>query len=332
MKRFAVLFACLFLCHFVFAGGPDIPEFNWEDAKIIKGGPMECTISIMGEEAGMMQPSKASYDAKGRLVKYTQPWETMDFSYDSASRLVEIKRTGKEENGADIPYGKTVYTYDAKGKLKKIGNFDPEGGEYLAEEGITYDKNGNIKIERLTPEGSVMGIDTYNKDMDLIESMRYTGPSVAMGEKKKDIESQTIITYDKNRNVISRVRNNITPMYEGAPKKITQQIKYTFDKNGNKLTMKTTLTPKDAAGPYGFLALPPYQFTYGSGTGKTQDTKPKEDKTTGKDKVGAKVQVEYNDAWYPATVLKQENGKYYIHYDDYDDSWDEWVTEERIKF
>jgi hypothetical protein len=50
---------------------------------------------------------------------------------------------------------------------------------------------------------------------------------------------------------------------------------------------------------------------------------------------GEKVQVEWKGSWWPASVLevgKDANaGKYKIHYDKYDSSWDEWVGPERMK-
>lgn len=47
--------------------------------------------------------------------------------------------------------------------------------------------------------------------------------------------------------------------------------------------------------------------------------------------VGASVSVEWRGKWYPAVVLKQSGARYLIHYRDYDSSWDEWVTESRIR-
>jgi hypothetical protein len=44
------------------------------------------------------------------------------------------------------------------------------------------------------------------------------------------------------------------------------------------------------------------------------------------------AEVQWQGQWYPATVLKTEGGRYSIHYLGYDDSWDEWVTRERIRF
>jgi len=45
---------------------------------------------------------------------------------------------------------------------------------------------------------------------------------------------------------------------------------------------------------------------------------------------GSAVEVEYGGAWYPATILKASPGKWLIHYDAYDSSWDEWVEADRI--
>lgn len=41
--------------------------------------------------------------------------------------------------------------------------------------------------------------------------------------------------------------------------------------------------------------------------------------------------VEWKGKYYPATILEQKGIKYHIHYEGYSDSWDEWVTKERIK-
>ena len=42
--------------------------------------------------------------------------------------------------------------------------------------------------------------------------------------------------------------------------------------------------------------------------------------------------VEWRGAWYDAKVLKKKPGYWYIHYVDDDDSWDEWVGPDRIRF
>lgn len=47
--------------------------------------------------------------------------------------------------------------------------------------------------------------------------------------------------------------------------------------------------------------------------------------------VGAKVEVLWKKAWYPATILKVKGGAHYIHYTGYDVSWNEWVSSKRIR-
>lgn len=49
--------------------------------------------------------------------------------------------------------------------------------------------------------------------------------------------------------------------------------------------------------------------------------------------VGDAVKVQWKGSWYDASVISVNNkkGTYKIHYDGYNDSWDEWVTDNRIK-
>ncbi|OGQ47073.1 MAG: hypothetical protein A3H42_01250 [Deltaproteobacteria bacterium RIFCSPLOWO2_02_FULL_46_8] len=46
---------------------------------------------------------------------------------------------------------------------------------------------------------------------------------------------------------------------------------------------------------------------------------------------GDAVQVLWSGTWYPARVLKTKQDQLYIHYDGYDNSWDEWVGPDRYK-
>jgi len=47
--------------------------------------------------------------------------------------------------------------------------------------------------------------------------------------------------------------------------------------------------------------------------------------------VGDPVQVNWKGSWYPARVIAVGNNKWKIHYDGYDNSWDEWVALRRIR-
>ena len=48
-------------------------------------------------------------------------------------------------------------------------------------------------------------------------------------------------------------------------------------------------------------------------------------------KKGDAVQVNWKGKWWPAHVIAVKNGKPKVHYDGYDNSWDEWVGPDRIK-
>jgi len=47
--------------------------------------------------------------------------------------------------------------------------------------------------------------------------------------------------------------------------------------------------------------------------------------------VGTKLKVEYSGEWYAATVLRSRGARYFITYDGWSSTWDEWVGEERIQ-
>lgn len=45
---------------------------------------------------------------------------------------------------------------------------------------------------------------------------------------------------------------------------------------------------------------------------------------------GDSVRVLWKGEWYPARILNVSDSNYYIHYEGYDSSWDEWVEPARI--
>lgn len=47
--------------------------------------------------------------------------------------------------------------------------------------------------------------------------------------------------------------------------------------------------------------------------------------------VGASVEVESEDEWYPAKILAVRGGSHYITYDDYDGVYNEWVSSDRVR-
>lgn len=44
-----------------------------------------------------------------------------------------------------------------------------------------------------------------------------------------------------------------------------------------------------------------------------------------------RVEVESQSIWHPAIVLKAEGDRYFIHYENFSDHWDEWVGPDRIR-
>lgn len=48
-------------------------------------------------------------------------------------------------------------------------------------------------------------------------------------------------------------------------------------------------------------------------------------------KTGDQAEVLWKGKWFPATVLNEKDNKCYIHYTNYNDSWNEWVGSNRIR-
>jgi hypothetical protein len=48
-------------------------------------------------------------------------------------------------------------------------------------------------------------------------------------------------------------------------------------------------------------------------------------------RTGTNVEVNWQGRWYPAKILKDQQGRHLVHYSGYDDSWNEWVSDHRIR-
>jgi hypothetical protein len=48
-------------------------------------------------------------------------------------------------------------------------------------------------------------------------------------------------------------------------------------------------------------------------------------------KVNDKVMIESTGSWYNGVILKVDGDKYFVKYDDWDDSFNEWVAADRLK-
>ena len=47
--------------------------------------------------------------------------------------------------------------------------------------------------------------------------------------------------------------------------------------------------------------------------------------------VGDKIEIDYGGTWYPGQVKEINAAQYFVSYDGYDSSWDEWVESERLR-
>jgi hypothetical protein len=48
-------------------------------------------------------------------------------------------------------------------------------------------------------------------------------------------------------------------------------------------------------------------------------------------KVKDAVEIQHNGTWYHGKILKTDGDKYFITYEGWSDSWDEWVTIDRLR-
>jgi hypothetical protein len=48
--------------------------------------------------------------------------------------------------------------------------------------------------------------------------------------------------------------------------------------------------------------------------------------------IGQRVKVLWGTGWYDGTIIDSRNNEYYIHYDGWSDSQNEWVTVDKVKF
>ena len=48
-------------------------------------------------------------------------------------------------------------------------------------------------------------------------------------------------------------------------------------------------------------------------------------------KVDEKVQIEHGGTWYDGKIMKTDGEKYFVSYDGWDESWNEWVTVDKLK-
>lgn len=67
------------------------------------------------------------------------------------------------------------------------------------------------------------------------------------------------------------------------------------------------------------------------GTASTRTAAPANGAARPQFRAGQVVQVEWQGSWYRARILRVDRGRYRVHYEGWADSWDEWVTPDRIR-
>ncbi len=320
--RFIAASACLLLFPALALAGPDgYSEYDWREIRPVKGGAGSCAVAAKGDD--MLPVTTVFFDGQGRVTRLRIGSGATDIVYDEAGRVLEVRTGFFDESGRFSLESRAVYAYDESGRLVSISRRDSSGKEVVKETGVAYDGKGNVKIERLTLEGGVSRVETYDKNGRIVEERMYTDDSSAPGASKKEVFAITAWRYDKNGNLIRKDFDYPQPPIPGMPKKITQTFAYRFDARGNPTEQTVTITPK--GGPLlPDLYRPSLVFSYAASAADA-------DQPAGEG-VAQKVRVEWNGEWYPAEILKQEGDKYLIHYDGYASSWDEWVTKDRIKF
>lgn len=165
--------------------------------------------------------------------------------------------------------------------------------------------NGNFLADHNNDH--IIGLKELEKE--IFDAMKYRERQMA-GYASKGISSDTQIS--KAKNISTRCTgNNICGKYFWARHKNNWAPVRITGKNSNSLNCEFYFYSDKETKQLNRRDLRPIYFV------KHQKT--------------AKVKVEWNKKWYKATIKDARNDFYYITYDGYDASWDEWVLYDRIR-
>ncbi len=161
------------------------------------------------------------YDAFNRLKKVTDPASGVtEYTYDGNGNLVAVK---------DAKNQTTTFAYDARNRL--ASTTDPLGKT----ESYTYDGADNL-LTRLTPKGEIIAFeyDAVNqlkkKTLPGKQLTTYAYDLVGNLTGVTDPDSVLTMTYDLANRLL-------TTSTAGSSSQPSVSLSYTYDKNGNRLTL-----------------------------------------------------------------------------------------------
>jgi RHS repeat-associated protein len=205
--------------------------------------PLNRTTTLTYDAAGNVATSTDAlnrvtsfqYDAKNRLTQVTDPAGGLThYAYDGNGNLLTV---------TDAKDQVTTFTYDARNQL--ASTTDPLGRT----ETYTYDGADNL-LTRVTHKGDTISFayDAVNqllsKTLPRSQVTSYVYDSVGNLTGVTDQDSELTMTYD----LANRLMSVSTT---GSPYQPAMTLSYTYDKNGNRLT----LTDPTATNTYVYDAL-----------------------------------------------------------------------------
>jgi len=240
--------------------------------------PLNRTTTLTYDNAGNVATSKDhlnrittfEYDAKNRLKKVTDPLAGQTvYTYDGNGNLLTVK---------DAKNQTTTFAYDSRNRL--LSSTDPLGKIETYE----YDGNDNL-TKRHTPKGDDI-LFAYNAVNELLSKTlpgnlvtSYTYSPVGNLLTVTDPDSALTMSYDQANRLL-------TTSTAGSSHQPSVTLTYTYDKNGNRLTMAdsaaTNTYTYDPLNRLASLASPSGSttFTYDALSRRTAMTLPNGTSTT----------------------------------------------------
>jgi hypothetical protein len=167
--------------------------------------------------------------------------------------------------------------------------------------------------------------------MMVVSAAFAAGPSLTLGKTSFNPGESISVKYKTPSNYASNAWIGIIPSgIKHGKESLNDQHDITYKYLNNSTAGTLTFQAPTKPGSYDFrmhdtdndgVEVASVTFTVG-GPGAP---------TSSKYNVGDAVMVEWNGKWYPSHVIAADKNKWKINYDGWESSWDEWVTDARIK-